>query len=199
MIQKIASTLTELSIDRQWIEPNKAQWCRYALEKKIGALFFITICLLVASLTATWTTLFPFILVFYIFRQRLGGWHSKNFCSCQIVSLSVVIVITFVVGPLLEQVNPYILYGADVILIGCTFLLSPIYPSSARFSQKIRDANMKRKNQLLLGLILLQLICLSLWGLSFLIYSLLGIAITDISVVLQYITVRRKDAYHETH
>lgn len=183
MIQKIASNLTDYSIERQWIDPSKAQWCRYALEKQLGIMFFAAMCCLFAAVTATWAELFSFVLIFYLFRQRLGGLHAKTFWSCQLISLGTLIAAVTMIGPILEQAEPSVLIGSDTLFIACTYLLKPVYPASAHFSQEVRAANTKRKNQMLLGLLLLQFVSLKLSGFLFLIYSFLGLAIADLSVL----------------
>lgn len=185
MIQKIASNLTAYSIERQWIDPSKAQWCRYALEKRLGMMIFAAMCCLLAVVTAAWAELFSFVLVFYLFRQRLGGWHAKTFWSCQLISLGTLIAAVILIGPILEQADPSVLVGSDALLIACTYFLKPVYPASAHFSQEVRAANTKRKNQMLLGLLLLQLMILKLSGFLFLIYSSLGLVIADLSVLFQ--------------
>lgn len=192
MIQKIASNLTDYSIAHSWIDPSKAQWCRYALEKRLGMVFFAAMCCLLAAVTATWAELFSFVLIFYLFRQRLGGLHAKTFWSCQLISLGAMIAAVIMIGPILERASPTVLIGSDILLIVCTFFLKPVYPDSAHFSQAVRAANTKRKNQILLGLLLLQLLTLRLSGFLFLIYSFLGLAIADLSVLFQ-IHVQQKE------
>ena len=192
MIQKIASSLTDYSIERQWIDPSKAQWCRYALEKRLGMMLFAAMCCLLAAATATWVELFSFVLTFYLFRQRLGGLHAKTFWSCQLISLGTMIAAVILIGPILERASPTVLIGSDILLIVCTFFLKPVYPDSAHFTQEVRAANTKRKNQMLLELLLLQLFTLKLSGFLFLIYSFLGLAIADFSVLLQMHVQQKK-------
>lgn len=186
MIQKAALRLAEYSIAHKWIDPSKAQWCSYALEKQIGTMFFITMCLLTAAMTAAWAELFSFVLVFYLFRQRMGGWHAKHFWTCQLLSLVVVVSAVVIIGPLLEWVNLYTIVGTDIFVIVSTFFLKPSYPTSAHFSREVLLVNVKRKKLLLLELIALQLVCLKLGRFSFLTYSLLGLTTADLSVLLQY-------------
>lgn len=185
MIQKIASCLTEYSIDHCWVDPAKAQWCKYALEKQIAMFFFTFICFLIATVTSTWLELTSFVLTFYLFRQRLGGYHAKTFLSCQVVSLGSVAIVIMIIGPILEHLNSIALFILDAIIISYTYFLKPAYPDSVHFSQTIYSANRMRKNRMLLVLVFLQLLSLTLCNFTFFIYSLLGLAITDLSVIFQ--------------
>lgn len=193
MIQKIASSLTEYSVSRNWISSSKTQWCQYALEKRLGMLVFISICCIFAAITSTWIEVLIFTLVLYLFRRRLGGWHARTFCSCQLISIGTVIATILSIGPLLELVATTTLIILDISVIICTYALRPIYPSSAHFTQDITLANTKKKNHLLLILVVFQCICLKLKYSLFLTYSLLGLAIADISVLLQYYNTRREE------
>lgn len=192
MIQKIASELTDYSVAHSWIDSSKAQWCRYALEKRLGAMFFTAFCLLIAAVTATWIKLFSFVAVFYLFRKRLGGWHAKTFWTCQLLSFGTVITAVVIIGPIMEYTKLPFLICADILLSVFTCLLKPAYPASAHFSQEVRAANTKRKNQLLFGLILLQFLSLKLGQVLFLIYSCLGLAIADLSVLFQIYVQQKK-------
>lgn len=185
MIQKIASSLTEYSINRHWIASSKKQWCRYAIEKHLGLLLFASSCIFIAAITSTWLELFSFMLTFYFFRQRLGGCHANTFWSCQAVSIGTVVIVILIIGPILEQLNPIIIFGINALLILFTYYLKPAYPDSVHFSKSVCLANTKRKNQLLFLLIFLQLLNLAMSNSSFLIYSFLGLATTDFSVAFQ--------------
>ena len=50
----------------------------------------------------------------------------------------------------------------DISIIICTYALRPIYPSSAHFTQDITLANTKKKDHLLLILVIFQCIFLKL-------------------------------------
>lgn len=134
MIQKIASSLTEYSVSRNWISSSKTQWCQYALEKRLGMLVFLSICCIFAAITSTWIEVLIFTLVLYLFRRRLGGWHARTFCSCQLISIGTVIATILSIGPLLELVATTTLIILDISVIICTYALRPIYPSSALYT-----------------------------------------------------------------
>ena len=200
MLQKIALNLTEYSIKQKWIDPTQSQWCQYALEKRLGFIFFAMMCILLAAVIHEWVALFSFVVVFYVFRQKMGGWHAHSFWLCQLISLGTVIVAVVILGPLLEQVKPSVIISLDIPLIAWTYFLKPAYPPALHFSQKIREANTKRKNQMLLWLTIFQLLSLMLTGFSFLIYSILGLAIADLSVLVQMYKKYKKGCInHESH
>lgn len=193
MIQKIASSLTVYSVSHNWISSSKTQWCQYALEKWLGMLVFVAICCLFAAITSTWIEVLIFTSVLYLFRRRLGGWHARTFCYCQLISIGTVIATILFIGPLLEFVAATTLIILDISIIICTYALRPIYPGSAHFTQDITLANTKKKDHLLLILVIFQCIFLKLDFSLFLTYSFLGLAIADISVLLQYYKTRREE------
>lgn len=191
MLHNISEMITRYAVARNWIAPTKASWCQYAIEKKFGFIFYLIMCLLTAAATHSWIRTFIYILVFYLLRQRFGGWHAKSFCSCQLISLGTVILIIMVIGPLLEQIKFLTTFLINLLLIICSFFLPPQYPSTANFDKAIISANFKRKNQLLILLFIFQCTTIKLWQIT-LIYSFLGLATTDLSVLLQYCLTQKK-------
>ncbi len=190
MLQKIAYKIATYSAARSWIDSSKIPWCQYALEKQLGALFFLALCVLLAIITSKWLELFTFVSVLYIFRQRLGGWHTKHFWSCQLVGLGVVIVSIKIVGPMLEALPSYAVLIINLIALFVAFFIRPVYPTSAHFPQEIRQANSKQKNRHLLILAILQCLSVAITLNRFLIYSCLGLTIVVASVMLEYMIKR---------
>ena len=186
MVQQIAASITRYSISRNWIDASQREWCQYAMEKQLGQLLFGCMSLLLMICTQTWLPMISFISVCYLFRARMGGWHAKHIWSCQLLSMGTVIVAVFVLGPIIEQINCHLLFCIDALIILATLIMPPIYPIEAHFSQSVKKANVKRKNQMLVCLLILQFISLLASGTEFILYSLIGLVFTDFSVFLQY-------------
>lgn len=186
MVQQIAASITRYSISRNWIDASQREWCQYAMEKQFGQLLFGCMSLLLMICTQTWLPMISFISVCYLFRARMGGWHAKHIWSCQLLSMGTVIVAVFVLGPIIEQINCHLLFCIDALIILATLIMPPIYPIEAHFSQSVKKANVKRKNQMLVCLLILQFISLLASGTEFILYSLIGLVFTDFSVFLQY-------------
>lgn len=193
MIKKLATSITRYSIMHNWIDHSHYAWCQYALEKELGKILFFSICLLWMKFTHTWFETSSFIFVFYLFRSRMGGWHAHQVWSCQLISIVLVIIVTFGVGPFIISKYQYLLIPLNITIIAATFFVSPVYPVEAHFTQAVKVSNKSRKNIMLLILIVLQGATIIILGPAFLTYSLLALLITDISVLLQYFTLKQKD------
>lgn len=192
MIKQFASVITQYSVTHDWIESSQYAWCQYALEKQLAKMLFFFVCIILVIFTHTWVETGSFILIFYLFRSRMGGWHANHVWSCQIISIALVIMITFVVGPFLECLRQPTLIVIDITIITVTFFVAPLYPVEAHFTQAVKISNMTRKNIMLLILMILQGISLVVSGPSFLTYSLLALLITDFSVLLQYFKLKKE-------
>ena len=192
MIKKLATSITQYSIMHNWIEHSQYAWCRYALEKELGKIPFSIICLVLMKFTNTWVAISSFVLVFCIFRSRMGGWHARHIWSCQLISVTLVVFVTFILGPFIECMQHSMIFALDIAIIGVTLFLSPVYPSEAHFSQEVKALNNSRKNVMLLVLLIFQGVDMVIAGPSFLIYSLVALLITDISVLLQYLKLKKE-------
>jgi accessory gene regulator protein AgrB len=195
MVQKFAIKLADFSVKQKWIEPGEVLWCSYAVQKWIGTLSFVCLCVGFAVVSGSEIPLLIFSIVFFMFRRRLGGWHANHFWICQLLSIGTVILIVTAIGPFFEQVDTRLLWIADIILVGCAFAGKPAYPKQVHFSYEDILGNMKRKNQLLLILILFQCICWKLFRYQHVVYSFLGLAIAEFSVLLEYISQKRMNDY----
>ena len=193
MVQQIAASITRYSISRNWIDDSQREWCQYAMEKQLGQLLFGCMSLVLMICTQTWLPMISFISVCYLFRARMGGWHARHIWSCQLLSMGTVIVAVFVLGPIIEQINCHLLFCIDALIILVTLIMPPIYPIEAHFSQSVKKANAKRKNQMLVCLLILQFISLLAGGTEFILYSLIGLVFTDFSVFLQYLNSKEDE------
>ena len=192
MIKRLATSITEFSIAHNWIDHAHYAWCQYALEKELGKMLFFVLCLFLMELTHTWLEVGSFILVFYLFRSRMGGWHAQHVWSCQLISMTLVIIVTFVLGPFVESMHQSVRIALDLVIIIITFFVPLVYPLEAHFTQTIKKSNMVRKNVMLFVLAILQGTNLFIIWSPFLTYSLIALLFTDISVLLQYFKLKKE-------
>lgn len=191
MIKQLAISATKYFVSRNWIDATQSEWCQYAIEKQLGKILICTICLIFMALTHTWNKVLPFVVVFNLFRERMGGWHAKHFWSCQAMSTGLVVLITFIIGPFMECMYLPMQIALDILAVTITYFASPVYPIEAHFTQAVKHSNSKRKNQMLLILVVLQGMTMSFFGVIFLVYSLLALLFTDLSVLLQYFKLQK--------
>lgn len=194
MIQLLAVRLTEYSVERRWIENSSFEWCKYAIEKWIGRLIFTILTVLVMVMTHSFVKLLSFISVFALFRQRQGGWHAKHFWSCQVISIGMMMLVALAPNTIFEYISSNVWIAVSMLTTLCTFALKPVYPQCVHFSAEEKTANVMRRNYLLGGLFILQCVCYFSTNLQILVCSILGLAIADVSVLLEYLCIKlRKD------
>lgn len=193
MIKQLASSIAHYSIAHNWIDESYIEWCQYTMEKQIGKLIFGTICLLLMGLTQTWFEVITFVLTFYLFRERLGGWHAKHYWSCQAISIGVVALSVFIIGPLVNRMSLPKLIILDAFGLLITYFTVPLYPTAVHFSDEIKHSNTKQKNVLLLIFTIAHALTITIWDHMFLTYSLIALVIADLSVLLLYLTSKRED------
>lgn len=191
MVQTLATRLAEYAVAHQWIEASYRKWCSYAIEKWLGKLIFAALFIAVSILTNSLLRMLPFIFTFLLLRRRQGGWHANHFWSCQIISIGMVLFVEVMLGPAIEQIQNEILMISGVLLIVCTFALRPAYPTSAHFSDAEKHANLKRRNQLLIGILILACLAYAFSWFHQIAYIFLGLAIADVSVLLAHIYSRK--------
>lgn len=185
MMHRLSNELATYCINRRWIDECNHSWCRYAIEKKLGLFLFLVLLFIGAIITTCFIESYTFAIVFYIFRKNMGGWHAKKAWSCQIIGFAIVIIAVRWIGPALEIVNISVIYIFDLALIGYSFILKPAYPAQLHFTQNEVKANIKKKNKILLVLLLFQNVALLILGPLILIYSFIGLTIAVISVIIE--------------
>ncbi|MFI3213251.1 MAG: accessory gene regulator B family protein [Eubacteriales bacterium] len=67
---------------------------KYGFQSAIEQLVFITTCIAVALFLNSLVTMLLFLLVFYLLRPYIGGFHFKKYIHCYISSVAVAIAIT---------------------------------------------------------------------------------------------------------
>lgn len=192
MVKRLAATITQYCISHNWIECSKSQWCQYAAEKILGKLAFSWQCLLLGILTGRFCEMIVFVLTFYAFRERMGGWHANHFWSCQILSVAITVSAVIFFGPCLEGASLLFSVTINIIIVLLTCCSKPAYPVAVHFTAEIKYLNTKKKNRMLIGLVVFQIFTLIVCDSTIFVYSLLALAFTDFSVLLQYIKLQKE-------
>ncbi|MEG2718727.1 MAG: accessory gene regulator B family protein [Clostridia bacterium] len=197
MYHKSAIKLADYCVARGWIGEERYYWCVFAMEKwlLLSAFGFIVVCWMCFS-GRYLETLF-FLLPLYLLRRRMGGWHAQHAWTCMLISM-VVIICAGYIGDALEQNNVYIMVMIDIAVILCGMSLKPAYPHQAHFTQDDAAANEKKKNHLLLGVLCFQLLTVAFGNDEILTYTLLGIALAIVSVIIEKIKIGKRFHYENT-
>lgn len=194
MIYKLSVRATDYCIMKKWVDPSVRDWSIYAIERKLLSLTFFILLSLLAVIIGRPLEITTFALVFYFLRRRMGGWHAKHVFSCQTLSVMIVLGAVLIIGPALQELPMLIVSFVDFVVMFLALGIRPCYPAQVNFSGKEKQACAKRKNQIVLWLVFVQLLSLMLSWKNMLVYSTLGVLAGIISVYIEWICQKsRKD------
>lgn len=196
----LSLAIAEACISRGWIEARKKSWCAYAVEKKLISLCFFLLMIPFAVALDVLLQAAVFSCVFYLLRRRYGGWHAPYAWLCQVISIALVLAVTLLVGPAIMQLPSLVVWGADAIVVAVAIIQPPVYPPQLHFDQKIKLANTKKKNLVLLVVLVLQL-GFGIFVKDVFVYSFLAVLAGVISVyieIFQQRIYRKKGSYEQT-
>lgn len=186
MYHKLAKIAADICLDNDWILSEQYDWCVYAFEKRINAISMFTLLLLISVLTKKVIHTFSFVGSLVVMRRRIGGWHSKSAWSCQLISISVVFLILFIIGPQIYLLNlKFIVLCDAVILLACA-IIRPKYPAQLHFTNDVVQANNKKKYIVLSLIVTIQISCCILQQYVVLIYSFLGTLVALIALIAEW-------------
>ena len=178
--------IAEYSVRKQWISSEDKLWCIYALEKKLMTAVFLLSLIPFALFFHSFEQMAIYSCLLLLLRRRFGGWHAPSAGLCLLLSVAQVLLITVVIGPKLSELSLRSLLVFDAITMLTAIIVKPVYPKQVHFDQAIVKENNRRKNFLLLGIAMLQLI-LGIWYKDYLIYSLLASLTSVLSVAIEYV------------
>lgn len=196
----LSIAIAEASISRGWIKAQDKLWCAYAVEKKLISLCLFLLIIPIALVLDVLLQALIFSCVFYLLRRRYGGWHAPYAWLCQVISIALVLVVTLFVGPAMMKFSSFALWVMDAIVMTVGILQPPVYPPQLHFDQKIKQANTKKKDLVLIVVLGLQLVG-GILVKDVLVYSLLAVLAGVISVyieILQQCICRKKGSYEQT-
>ena len=194
MMRQKAERLAALCCERGWIEEDAREWCVYALEKWMGLGLFFSAVILWMLVSGLWLETFAFLAPFYLLRRRMGGCHAKSPQACFFFSVGLVVLVSAFLGRLLLALPVWLLLALDGAVLTALFLLSPAYPPQVHFTAEEAQANYRRKNLLLAGIFLLQLLSPALMDRRFLACSFCGLAFSAVTIIIQKNILKRGSA-----
>lgn len=183
MIHNAADRLTAIFIKKEWIREDLAPFCSYALETRMGTLLFFALLTVISLALHKCTEALVFSVTLFLFRRRMGGWHAPSAWICQTVSVCVMLFVVFVAGPLLIRLGVYGIFASNAIIIAASFVVPPAIPPQMHLTDTEVVASVKKKNRLLLILIVLQFPLHWVWGEEAIAYTTLGLSFGIISII----------------
>lgn len=193
----LSLAIAEACVSRGWIKAQEKSWCAYAVEKKLISLCFFLLMTPFAIALNVLPQAVMFACIFYLLRRRFGGWHAPYAWLCQVISVALVLIVTLFFGPAMMQLPSFVVCGMDAIVMAVAVIQPPVYPPQLHFNQEIIRANTKKKNIVLLIVVILQL-GLGIFVKDIFVYSLLAVLAGVISVyieILQQRINRKKGSY----
>lgn len=185
MIRREAERLTEICCQRSWIDEDARAWCVYALEKWIGLTLFFAAVLVWTVLSGRYVETVAFLGPFYLIRRRMGGCHAKSACTCFLISLGLVVFVSRFLGNWLMLLPRWLLLMLDCAVTAILLVLKPAYPPLVNFGEAEKKANNKRKNILLIAVLLVQLAFVYFVDTRFLSHSFCGLILSAVTIIIQ--------------
>lgn len=177
--------MTDICCERKWVEEDRRDWCIYAFEKWLGILLFFSAVILWMLASGLYVETVSFLAPFYLLRRRIGGCHAKTQRRCFFISMSMVILVSAFLGKWLAALPLSVLFFSDAVIAAFALALRPAYPPQVNFTASEKKANYRRKNILLLALILVQIFTAVFLDNRVLAYSFCGIALTVVTVIVE--------------
>lgn len=183
-MHKVAYRIAAYSVDQGWIDDDELEICCYSFERRLLAGLFLLTQLLIYAPLGKLPEAFIFITVALPFRRRMGGIHANSVWLCQIISTASVIISVLILGPLVGQLPPLVIFVGNTVLITCAFFLVPSYPPQVHFTQQDIDGNIQRIHLMLVTLILAQVVSIQWFDMLYIVYSSIGLLFVIITVIL---------------
>ena len=152
-------------------------------------------CMVGSAVSTCWLETIAFVLPCYRLRQRMGGWHARTSFQCLIISISAVIVTCKLLGKAVMQLPTLVVIIIDVVLIISAAVIQPAYPKQLRFTSNEIKANVKKKNLVLVFVLIVQIAAIFFGNKTILTYSFFGVMLTVVSVLIQ--KFKREDEHFD--
>lgn len=182
-MHQLSICIAEACVKRNWIKAIDMDWCIYAVETKLLFCAFLTLTGIITWLLGALVEASIFVFVFCLLRSHMGGWHASFAWLCQIISLSLVLLCTLILGPAIQMLCQEALWGINIFALIIAFITSPVFPVQMHTTEDVLIENAKIKNRILLLIFCIQVISAQFTQV-FVIYSFLGILFCVISIII---------------
>lgn len=188
VIQHNSEKLAQHFVDQKWVSADDYEWCVYVIEKKMYHYGYIFVLLMISYLIGSFCNTIVFLSVFCGLRRRIGGWHAPTPFICMCLSVLIILSVSLILEPAIVKFLPSeLVFKYNILAVTITFIMEPLYPPCIHFEKKEIVANNKKKNTILLFVIIEDVIFVCFNQREFLSCSLLGILFTLILVLAEKI------------
>lgn len=191
MLHRLAYYAASFFVKHDLIDTKYFALLQYKAETLINTVFFSLLLLLISVVSHSYVEIIIFSLATCLFRQRMGGCHASTPWVCQLLSLTTVVFMVFLIGPIISSLPTPLIFCLCIGMDLVAYILPPAYPPQLHLNEKEIQMNVKRKNQILIFTFIVQTLSLPI-DTQFSVYSLLGLATTVLTVLLEMINIQRK-------
>lgn len=185
MMRQGAERLTEVFCKRNLVDEELRDWCIYTVEKWLGILLFFLAVTVWMLISGRYLETLYFLVPFYLFRRRIGGYHAESQAMCFFLSIAIVIFVSAFLGEWLLALPEKLLFLLDALAIALVLVASPAYPPQLNFTEEEKKANLVRKNILAAGIFLAQIFTAIALEPGLISFSFCGICFVLITVLIQ--------------
>jgi len=121
----------------------------------------------------------------------MGGCLAKSAYACFFISLGLVVFVSRFLGDWLMLLPLRLLLMLDCTVTVILLVLKPAYPPQVNFGEAEKEANNKRKNILLIVLLLVQLASVYFVDTRILSHSLCGLTLSAATIIVQKNILKR--------
>ena len=184
MLSRTSNRLAYYLCNKHYIDPEDFEWCVFTIEKALLQLAFLSILLLLSIVTSSIIETLITVLVFFLMRRRLGGYHAARPSLCLFLS-SIIILSCHTAIDVLLTIPSVVLRSITVLTMASGYLVRPSYPQKAMISQMDLQKNNEAKKRLIILLAGIQLFMAWIGDTVIAISILYGTLLAIISVILQ--------------
>ena len=189
-MHQLSIRIAEACVKRQWIKAVDVDWCIYAVETKLLFCAFLTLAGMITWLLGVLVEASIFVFVFCLLRSHMGGWHAPFAWLCQIISLSLILFCTLILGPAIHMLCQETLWGINIFALIIAFITKPVFPVQMHATEDVLIENAKIKNCILLLIFCIQVISFQFTQVL-VIYSFLGILFCVISIIVNNLICKK--------
>ena len=148
-------------IDAHLISPEKAEWLRYGIEKRLTTTIVGIPFIIIAVILSNTGTAIAFFFSYFFLRGRTNGYHSKTVFRCLVTSLALEIIF---IGFLSKFITGIIVIPVILLVTLTVFLLAPYNDPNMALSEEEYKAN-QRGSRIRCGLLCLG--CILFWSMHY--------------------------------
>lgn len=189
-MEQIVEHLTDLMITNGVISKEEQEVYRYGLEQIIGKIVGSVFILFLALLHKTIWSAILFLIVFYGFRERTGGYHANSRLGCFLTSIMMFLVEDWVFVPIFtdKEIYQILLW---ILSVGTILILAPMDHENLNLTE-YEKRKCKKASRSFVVFVTIILISAFMFRVSST-YStsiLMGMAMDAFLLLLQFIKIR---------